>query len=133
MRDEKGRFGPGDSAGARAGGLAARQGDARRRAELEAVRAENVQLHAALTAIGAALIEHDGDYPLIVGTVRGLLGRLADRRPIQAASDEAALRAVYMLTLSGLGLPGERLDHVRALVVAALGARMTGGSAPPGA
>jgi hypothetical protein len=129
-----GRFVPGDSERARAGGLARWENDARRRAELPALRAENVQLHAALAAIGAALVEHADDDARAVAAVRGLLGRLADRRPIAAASDEAALRAVYMLTLSESGTPSARLLHVRALVQAALGDRLTGGgSGSPGA
>lgn len=124
-----GRFVPGDSERARVGGLARWENDARRRAELPALRAENVQLHAALDAIGAALVEHADDYPRAVGAVKGLLGRLADRRPIAAASDDAALRAVYLLTLAEAGTPAARLLHVRALVQAALGDRLAGGSA----
>jgi hypothetical protein len=107
----------GDTAAAKVGGLALQ---ARLRAERAALRAENVQLHAALDAIGAALVEHADDYPRAVGAVRGLLGRLADRRPIAAASDEAALRTVYMLALSELGTPEQRLEHIRLYVGAVL-------------
>jgi len=133
MHDEKGRFVAGDVERARAGGLARWENDARRRAEIPKLRAENLELHAALDAIGAALVAHADDYPRAVGAVRGLLGRLADRRPITAASDEAALRAVYMLTLSESGTPAARLLHVRAMVQAALGDRLSGGSVTPGA
>lgn len=127
MHDKKGRFVPGDVERARAGGLARWENDARRRAELPALRAENAELHATLAALRAALIEHAGDERRIVGAVRDLLG--PDRRPIAAASDEAALRAVYLLTLAEAGTPAARLLHVRALVQAALGDRLAGGSA----